>query len=65
MTCEKNACSYMIHVILESKSKVRSLIQREGTLIMEVYTNADYATPITYKKSAYGYYMFLGGNLFT
>jgi len=30
---------------------------------MKVYTNANYAGSVTYRKSVLGYCMFLGGNL--
>jgi len=41
------------------------LIKRNEKLIMEVYTDADYAGSIIDRKSTSGYCMFLGGNLVT
>ena len=32
---------------------------------MEIYTNADYASSVTNRRSTTGYFMFLGGNLVT
>ncbi|RDX92968.1 hypothetical protein CR513_24839, partial [Mucuna pruriens] len=41
------------------------LFIKEGTLSMEIYTNANYIGSVVDKKSTSGYCMFLGGNLLT
>ncbi|RDY07752.1 putative mitochondrial protein, partial [Mucuna pruriens] len=41
------------------------LFRKEGTLFMEIHTNADYAGSIVDRRSTSGYCMFLGGNLVT
>nr|KYP49319.1 hypothetical protein KK1_028957 [Cajanus cajan] len=42
-----------------------SYLKKEGPLSMEIYTDADYARFVTYRRSTFGYCMFLGGNLVT
>ncbi|RDX69466.1 putative mitochondrial protein, partial [Mucuna pruriens] len=39
--------------------------RKEGTLSMEIYTDADYAGSVVDRKSTSGYCMFLRGNLVT
>ncbi|RDX70453.1 putative mitochondrial protein, partial [Mucuna pruriens] len=41
------------------------LYKKEGTLSMEIYTDADYARSFVDRRSTSGYCMFLGGNLVT
>ncbi|RDX96694.1 hypothetical protein CR513_20602, partial [Mucuna pruriens] len=41
------------------------LFRKEGTLSMEIYTDADYAGSVVDRRSTSGYCMFLGGNLVT
>ncbi|RDY06964.1 putative mitochondrial protein, partial [Mucuna pruriens] len=41
------------------------LFKKEGTLSMEIYTDANYVGPIVDKRFTYGYCMFLEGNLVT
>ncbi|RDX97989.1 hypothetical protein CR513_19160, partial [Mucuna pruriens] len=41
------------------------LFRKEGTLSMEIYTNADYAGSVVDRRSTSRYCMFMGGNLVT
>ena len=41
------------------------LFKKNGELILEAYTDADYAGSIVDRKSTSGYFTFLGGNLVT
>ena len=41
------------------------LFKRNGGLVLESYTDADYAGSIVDRRSTSGYYTFLGGNLVT
>ncbi|RDX97511.1 putative mitochondrial protein, partial [Mucuna pruriens] len=41
------------------------LFKKEGTLSMEIYTDADYAGSVMDRRSTSGYCMFLEGNLVT
>ena len=41
------------------------LFRRYNALRLEVYTYADYAGSLVDRRSTFGYYIFLGGNLIT
>ncbi|RDX74615.1 hypothetical protein CR513_45622, partial [Mucuna pruriens] len=41
------------------------LFRKEGSLSMEIYTDADYARSVIDRRSTFGYSMFLGGNSIT
>ncbi|RDX67605.1 hypothetical protein CR513_53499, partial [Mucuna pruriens] len=44
---------------------VERILQKEGTLSMKIYTDANYAGSVVDRRSTLGYCMFLGGNLVT
>ncbi|RDY11984.1 putative mitochondrial protein, partial [Mucuna pruriens] len=50
---------------LQASPRKRLLFRKEETLSMDIYTNVDYAESVVDRKSAFGYCMFLGGNLVT
>ncbi|RDX81222.1 hypothetical protein CR513_38132, partial [Mucuna pruriens] len=50
---------------LKTSSRKGLLFRKEGSLSLEIYTNADYAGLVTDKRSTSGYCLFLGGNLVT
>ncbi|RDX71602.1 putative mitochondrial protein, partial [Mucuna pruriens] len=54
--------SYVVSVASPRKGL---LFRKEGTLSMEIYTYVYYAGLVMDRRSAYGYCMFLGGNLVT
>ncbi|RDX71634.1 Copia protein, partial [Mucuna pruriens] len=56
--------AYVVSVLKESLGK-ELLFIKEGTLSMEIYTDADYAKSVMNRRSTSGYCMFLGGNLVT
>ncbi|RDX96407.1 Copia protein, partial [Mucuna pruriens] len=44
---------------------IERILQKEGTLSMEIYTDVDYAGSVMDKRSTFAYCIFFGGNLVT
>ncbi|RDX85953.1 putative mitochondrial protein, partial [Mucuna pruriens] len=67
---QTNGIDYEETFALVAKRNIASpgkglLFRKEGTLSMEIYTNADYVGSVVDRRSTSGYCMFLGGNLVT